>query len=321
MTAEDPSRPSVLIFEPIHADAVALLREKAEVVWATSLDEEVLLSQVAEVDGIVVRAAGQVTRRLMAAAPRLKVVGRHGAGVDNIDLDAARDLGVVVVNTPDAVTEPVAEHCLALMLALSKKIVRADEAVRRGQWQARFEYIGTELRGKTLGVVGFGRIGQRLATLCHRALEMPILYYDMVACPAAEAELVARRVPLAELLAEADVVSIHVPLLPGTVHLIGEAELRRLKPTALLINTSRGPVVDQSALVQALQAGRFAGAGLDVFDPEPLAVDNPLAGLENVVLTPHMASHTHEGLRRMALVVEDVLAVLEGCEPRYRVTG
>jgi D-3-phosphoglycerate dehydrogenase / 2-oxoglutarate reductase len=150
---------------------------------------------------------------------------------------------------------------------------------------------------------------------------MTILYYDVVEQPQAAAELGARRMALHELLSAADVVSLHVPLLPGTHHLIGEAELRRMKPTAFLINTARGPVVDQAALVRALQEGWIAAAGLDVFDPEPLLPDSPLVALENVVLTPHMASHTEEGLLRMGLVVEDMLAVLEGRQPRYPVTA
>jgi len=183
----------------------------------------------------------------------------------------------------------------------------------------RYEYIGTELWGKTLGLVGFGRIGQRTATLCHLALEMPILYYDIVAYPDVEAELGAKRVSLEDLLSVADVVSVHVPLLPATQGLIGEAEFRRMKPTAYFINTSRGPAVDQAALVRALQEGWIAGAGLDVFDPEPLPTDSPLLALENVVITPHMASHTDEALLRMALVVKDVIAVLEGREPHYLV--
>ncbi len=313
------AKPVVLLYEPIHKDALAILEDKAEIRWAESLSEDALLKQVADVEGIIIRANGRVSRRLMEAASKLKVVGRHGVGVEAIDLHAARDLGIVVVNTPDASTESVAEHCLGLMIALAKHIVRSDQAARLGQWHVRYEYIGTELRGKTLGLIGFGRIGQRTAALCHLALEMPILYYDVVAYPEVEAELEAQRVPLEAMLTCADVVSVHVPLLPTTHRIIGEAEFRRMKPTAYLINTSRGPVVDQAALVRALREGWIAGAGLDVFDPEPLPPYSPLLALDNVVLTPHMASHTDEALLRMALVVEDVIAVLEGREPHYRV--
>jgi D-3-phosphoglycerate dehydrogenase len=313
------AKPVVLLYEQIHEDALAILEEKAEIRWAESLHEDALLKQVADVDGIIIRANGKASQRLMEAAPKLKVVGRHGVGVEAIDLDAARDLGIVVVNTPNANTESVAEHCLGLMIALAKQFVRADQAARRGEWHVRYEYIGTELRGKTLGLIGFGRIGQRTATLCHLALQMPILYYDVVDYPDVEAELGAKRTSLEDLLSAADVVSVHVPLLPTTRGLIGEAEFRRMKPTAYFINTARGPVVNQAALVRALEEGWIAGAGLDVFDPEPLLPDSPLLVPENVVVTPHMASHTNEALLRMALVVEDIIAVLEGREPQCRV--
>ncbi len=314
-------KPIVLIYEAIHADAVAVLAQKAEILWARSLDEESLLEQVPPVDGIIVRN-WKVTRRVMEAAPRLKVIGRHGIGVDSIDTRAARELGIVVVNTPGAATESVAEHSVGLMIALTKHIVQADQALRAGDWQVRDGITGDELQHKILGIVGCGRIGTRVATLCHVALEMPVLYHDIVDVPQAEAQLGARRVALDELLQTADVVSLHVPLLAETRGLIGREALRRMRRGAFLVNTSRGPVVDQAALIEALQEGWIAGAGLDVFDPEPLPPDSPLLRLPNVVVTPHMAAFTKEGLLRMAMsVVEDVLAVLEGGVPKHPVTG
>ena len=167
--------------------------------------------------------------------------------------------------------------------------------------------------------MGFGRIGQRLAELCHTSLSMPIQYYDIVEYPDVEKALGAARLPLDEILDSADFVSIHVPLLEATRGLIGERELRLMKPGAFLINTSRGPVVDQDALISALKEGWIRGAGLDVYDPEPLPADSPLLELDNVVLSPHMASHTDEALFRMAMVIEDVLAVIAGKEPKYPV--
>jgi D-3-phosphoglycerate dehydrogenase len=316
------TKPVVLLFEPFHEDGLALLRENAEVRFASSLEEEQLLDEVQDVSGIIVRANGKVSRRLMEAAPSLNVAGRHGVGVDNIDVAAAVELGVVVVNTPGVMTESVAEHCLGLMLALSKQIVRADKAARRGEWRVRYEYTGDELYGKTLGVVGFGQIGQRVAGLCHRALDMPVLYYDVIDHPRAASEVNARRVPLEELLNQSDVVSLHVPLLPVTEGLIGETELREMKPGAFLINAARGPVVDEGALVTALEEGWIRGAGLDVFSDEPAPPDNPLFALQNVVVTPHMASHTREATRRMAMtVVGDVIAVLEGKQPAHPVVS
>jgi D-3-phosphoglycerate dehydrogenase len=320
LIVENPLKPTVLLYEPIHADAVALLEQKAEILLARSLDESSLLEQVPAADGIILRGRGKVTRRLMEAAPRLKVVGRHGVGVDHIDTRAASELGIVVVSTPGAEIESVAEHCVGMMIALAKRMVQADQALRAGDWQARYRLTGDELHGKILGVVGFGRIGQRVATLCHTALAMPVIYYDVVDAPQTQVQLEARRVPLDELLQAADVVSLHVPLLPETRRLIGREALRRMKREAFLINTCRGAVVDQAALVEALQEGWIAGAGLDVFDPEPLPPDSPLLRLQNVIVTPHMAALTKGGLLHMAMsVVNDVLAVLEGGVPNHPV--
>ncbi len=312
-------KPVVLLFEPIHADAAALLKEKCEVRLAPSSDENVLLENIGDVDAIILRASGNISRRLMERAHRLKVIGRHGVGVDNIDLEAAKERGIAVVNTPDANTEAVAEHCIGMMIALSRKLLAADRAARQANWGARYELIGVELLGKTLGVVGFGRIGQRVATIAHSAFQMQIVYCDVINYPDAERALKARRVSLDELVARADVVSVHVPLLPETRGLIGARAFSMMKPSAFLINASRGPVIDETALVEALETHRIAGAGLDVFVNEPIEPDNPLLRLEHVILSPHMASHTDEAMRRMAMVAVDVLAVLGGREPRYRV--
>jgi D-3-phosphoglycerate dehydrogenase len=316
----DPSRrPVVLLFEEIHPKAVERLTAKAEVRLATSLAPEALLHQVADVDGIIIRANGKVDRRLMEAAPSLKVVGRHGTGVEAIDLVAAVERSIAIVNTPLANVESVAEHALGMMIALAKRLPEADRAIRAGDWDARYRLTGRELAGKTLGLVGMGRIGGRLAELAHGAFAMRLLYRDIQPYPDYEARLKAERVELDQLLVESDVVSVHVPLLPETHSLIGEAELRSMRSTAFLLNTARGAVVDSQALLQALTEGWIAGAGLDVFEPEPLPPDHPLLALENVILSPHMAAHTDEALLRMALVADDILAVLDGREPTHRV--
>lgn len=313
------SKPIVLLYEPIHKKAVELLEQHAEVRMASSLDEEDLLQTVGVVDGIIIRANGKVSRRLMQAAPHLKVVARHGVGIEAIDRQAAAELGIVVVNTPDANNESVAEQCVGMMIILAKRILQADKALRDGDWNSRYRLIGDELFGKTLGVVGCGRIGRRVAEICNFGLCMHVQYYDVISYPNVENTLAARRVELDALLESSDFVSVHLPLLPSTKGVINAAALRKMKPGAYLINSSRGPVVDQAALVQALQDGWIAGAGLDVFDPEPLPSDSPLLRLENVVVTPHMASHTDEALLRMAMVVDDVLAVIEGRQPKYPV--
>lgn len=313
------AKPVVLLYEPIHQKAMHLLSEQADVRIAHSLDAEDLISEVGDVNGIIIRANGQVSREVMQAAPNLKVVARHGTGVEAIDHEAAAELGIVVVNTPEANVESVAEQCLAFMIVLGKRLLESDAAIRAGEWDARYRLIGTELLGKTLGLVGFGRIGQRVAELCHTALSMPIQYFDVVQYPEAEKALGAINTSLAELLENSDFVSLHVPLLEDTRGLIGQAELRRMKPTAFLINTSRGAVVDQEALITALEQEWIRGAGLDVYDPEPLLSDSPLLTMTNVVLSPHMASHTDEALLRMAMVIDDVLAVIRGASPKFQV--
>jgi D-3-phosphoglycerate dehydrogenase / 2-oxoglutarate reductase len=308
-------KPVVLLYEGMHEKALDWLRQRAEVRLASSLDEEALVRAVGDVQGIIIRANGKISRRIMEAAPRLKVVARHGVGVEAIDRAAAAEKGIVVVNTPTANDESVAEHCLGMMIMLAKRMAQADKAIRAGDFAARYRLIGTELEGKTLGLIGCGKIGQRVASMAQRGLHMPIVYYDIVDYPQVEADLGARRLSFEALLAQSDFVSIHTPLLPATKGLINEAALRRMKKTAYLVNSSRGPVVDQAALVRALQEGWIAGAGLDVFEPEPLPADSPLLALENVVLSPHMAAHTDEALYRMAMVVQDVMAVIEGQTP------
>ncbi len=310
------SKPVVLLFEPIHSQAVELLAQHAEVRMADSLEPEYLLNNVSEVQGIIIRANGKVDRGLMEASPNLKVIARHGTGVEAIDLYAAQELGIKVVNTPEANVESVAEQCLGMMIILAKRILQADRDLRNGDWDSRYRLTGVELLGKTLGVVGIGRIGYRVAELCHRGLHMPVLYYDIVSNPEAEQGLGAVRVELEQLLETSDFVSIHLPLVPATREIINAQALNRMKSSAFLINSSRGAVVDQAALILALQHGTIAGAGLDVYASEPLPANNPLLQLENVVVTPHMAAHTEEALLRMAMIVEDVIAVLEGDEPK-----
>ncbi len=309
--------PRVLLFEPIHADAVAWLRERAEVILAPDLRTETLLPLVAGIDGLIIRAHARVDGQLLARAPRLRVVGRHGVGLDNIDVEACSRRGVWVVHTPLATVEAVAEHAVALMLAVARGIVRGDQAVRAGEFDAsRRSHPARDLAGCTLGVLGFGRIGRRTAEICRAAFGMTVLFTDALSLSEEAARIPARRVELAELLAQSDVLSVHLPLAPETTHLLDGRALAAMRPGAILINTSRGAVIDQAALVEALRAGSLA-AGLDVFAEEPLPAGHPLTGLTNVVLTPHAASHSEEGLRGMAAVVEDVMRVLSGEPPRF----
>ncbi len=295
---------------------MAWLRGQADVILANELREDALLPLVGEIDGIVVRANGRITERVLAHAPRLRVVARHGVGLDNVDVEACTRRGVWVVNTPLANAESVAEHAVGLMLAVAKGIVLSDRAMRAGEFDSARRAIGQELYGKTLGVVGFGRIGQRVAGICRTAFAMPVVFSDVLAHADAAARVQAEQLPLDQLLGRSDVISLHLPLTPESRHLINEATLARMKPGVILINTSRGGVVDEQALIRALQEERLS-AGLDVYEEEPLPQDSLLPRLPNVILTPHSASHTEQALRAMAMVVEDVCRVLKGEIPRF----
>jgi D-3-phosphoglycerate dehydrogenase len=307
-----------LLYEPMHEAGTSLLKQHGEVIMAPALDEATLTPVVRDVDAIVIRANGKVTRTVMEAAPKLRVIGRHGVGLETVDVPAATERGIWVVNTPEANSESVAEHFVGLALMLSKRMLEADQALRAGQWKVRNEYIGRELFGKTLGVAGFGRIGRTTARICHHGFGMPVIYYDVLAAdPGVEAETKATRVKLDELLRAADYVSLNLPLTPETRHIIGREQIRMMKPTAYLLNLGRGPLWDERAVLEALEQQWISGAATDVFEEEPTARANPLFRHRRFVCTPHMAAHTDEAMRRMSLVAEDVVTVLEGKEPQW----
>jgi D-3-phosphoglycerate dehydrogenase len=313
------SKFKILLYEPIHNEGTKILEEKCELIYATSYEEEDLIGQAADADAIIIRANGSVSKTIIESSPTLKVIGRHGVGLDTVDLDAAKRCGVRVVYTPMANKESVAEHFVGLALILAKKMRLADIALRDCQWQVRYEYIGTELFGKTLGVLGFGRIGQQTARICKHGFDMGILYNDQIGYPEAEAELNAKRVDEKTLFSDADFVSINMPLLPETRHFVNAELLNLMKPSAFLINMARGPIWKEADVVSALKDKKIAGAGSDVYEIEPITPDNPLLKLDNFVGTPHMSAHTEEGMIRMSLVAKDVLAVLEGKEPEFAV--
>jgi D-3-phosphoglycerate dehydrogenase len=301
----------ILVADGMADDALDRLRSEAEVV-------EGGLQAVADVDALIVRGRSKVTREVLAAGrPRLRVVGRAGVGVDNIDLEAARRLEVVVVHTPLAATISVAEHALALMFALARRLPAGDASLRRGEWR-KGDMEGNELFGKTLGIVGFGRIGRALGQRA-AALGMRVLACDALLPPEAVRQGGATPVDLPALLEQSDYLSLHVPLDGATRGLIGRAELGRVKPGGRLINTSRGGVVEESALLDALNAGRLAGAALDVFESEPPG-PTPLVTHPLVVVTPHVAAQTVEAqARASADIAAEVLAALRGDPLRWRV--
>jgi len=311
----------VLVNNPVHPAALERLVSEVEVRTPYDAAPEEVRALLPHVHGIVLGFALFMGPAELDMAKNLEVIGRHGVGLDNVDVPAATERGIPVTFTPYGPTESTAEHALLLMLATARRLPKLDRAVRAGDFElrARPEAMGHELAGKVLGVVGFGRIGRRLAEMCRAALQMPVCVFDPFLSPEAVAEWGGECVrDLFELASRVDVLSIHVPLVPETHHLVDAQVLDALKPGALLINCSRGPVVDEEALIRALRSGRVAGAGLDVYDPEPPTSGNPLFELDQVVLTPHVASCTHEGRQRMGLtVVEDVLRVLRGERPDY----
>ena len=309
----------VLLYEDMNEAGKSVLREKAEILFATSLEESSLINQVREADGIVLRTRGKVTRKLMESAPKLKAIGRHGVGVENIDLEAATEKGIWVVNTPNANNLSVAEHFFGLALMLSRMLKKGEIALKEGRWEARNQCVGKELQGKTLGILGFGRIGKSVGRIGHNGFNMNVLYFDIIRYKEAEEEIEAKKVNLDELLSRSDFISINLPLTPETRGLVGEKELGLLKPTAYIINVARGPIWDEKAVYAVLKEGKIAGAGSDVYEVEPATKDHPLFELENFIGTPHMAAHTEEAMRRMSLVAEDIIRVLDGKAPLHPV--
>jgi D-3-phosphoglycerate dehydrogenase len=311
-------RPIILMMTTMNEAGMRLLREEADVRMASSLEPEVLHREIADADALVIRTAGKVDAALLDAAPRLRVVGRHGVGYDHVDVAAATARGVQVVYTPGANTESVAEHVFAMMIGLSKHFPRQARALIEGRYNERTRHSGRDIQGRTLGIVGFGRIGRRVGEIAHQAFRMDVLYNDIVAIPhEAEARANARSSSLDDLLTRCEYVTLHVPLDPSTRRMIDRRALSLMRADAVLLNTCRGPVVDEQAVADALDAGRLYGYGADVYDIEPPPPDHPLIGRpDNVMLTPHSAAQTGESLVNMATgVAEDVLRVLRGAAP------
>ena len=285
------SKPIVLVAEPLAPSAIEVLGEDFEVRHCDGSDRVELLAAIAAVDAVIVRSATQVDREVLLAAPRLKVVARAGIGLDNVDVAAATQAGVMVVNAPQSNVVSAAEHAIALLLAVARRIPAADASLRAGEWR-RSAFTGVELAGKTAGVVGLGRIGVLVAQRLS-AFGMRLVAYDPYVPAGRAAQMGVRLLPLDELMAEADVITLHLPKTKETVGLIGERELSLARPGAILVNAARGGLVDEHALAQALKDGRIGGAGVDVFQTEP-CTDSPLFSLDGVVVTPHLGASTAE---------------------------
>lgn len=307
-----------LIVQPIHPAGLLRLREGGlEPRQATEDDMATVAAEIGQAVAVITRSAG-LDAAAMDAAPALRVIGNHGADTNAIDAAHAAALGIPVVTTPEANAVSVAEHAVALMLGVARRLTAADRAVRSGDGAFKYRSHFVELSGKTIGIVGFGRIGRRTAAMARHGLGMRVLVHarspDREALQAVDAEAVG----LAALLQEADVVSLHLPLTPQTRGFIGAAELALLRPGAILVNTGRGAVLDEQALVAALKTGRLSGAGLDVTAQEHLPEEHPLRHRDDVILTPHIAGSTDEALERTALEVADqILDTLAGRRPPH----
>jgi D-3-phosphoglycerate dehydrogenase / 2-oxoglutarate reductase len=305
----------------MHESGLSLLREAGELRMASALDPATLRREVVGADALIIRTGGVIDAALLDVGRTLKVVGRHGVGYDQIDVDAATARGVQVVYTPGANTQSVAEHVFALMIGLSKHFPRMMSAIAAYNYHARTSMTGRDILGKSIGIVGFGRIGRRVGEIARNGFGMEVRYNDIVAPPEeVERRCGARRMELPELLSTSDYVTLHVPLDSSTRSLINRETLAMMRPSTILINTARGPVVDEAAVAEALDAGKIWGYGADVFTIEPPPQDHPLIGRPDVLLTPHSAAQTEESLRNMAATIaEEVIGVLKGVKPRYPV--
>jgi D-3-phosphoglycerate dehydrogenase / 2-oxoglutarate reductase len=289
----------VLICDHVEVEKLAL-GPGVVVDYKPTITKEELLAVAGEYDAFIVRSRTKIDRAVLDKATSLKLVARPGTGLDNIDLEYAKSKGVTVVNSPESLVEAVAEHVVLLMLALSRKLVAADVGTRAGKWE-KTALLGKELKGKVLGIVGLGRIGKRIAEVS-KTLGMSILFYDVITIPPEViAPLGAEVVGLDELFRSSDYITLHVPLTPETAHMIDTKRLSLMKKTAFLINTSRGGVIDEAALVAALQNGAISGAALDVFEKEPPA--GPILTAPNAILTPHMGGQTEEAQTNAIVVV------------------
>jgi len=309
----------ILVAEPLAHQGVELLRRAHEVDERPGLSPEEYRAILPDYDALVVRSQVKVDAAMIAAGTRLVVIGRAGVGVDNVDLDAATRAGITVVNAPTGNTIAAAEHTLALLLALARRVAAADASVRRGEWK-RSAFTGTELRGKTIGIVGLGKIGRAVAERA-QAFEMAVIGADPFVTADQAAIHGIELVELDALLARADVVTLHVPSTKATRGMIGAGQLARMKPTALLLNVARGGIVDEAALADALRDGRLAGAAVDVYSSEPPA-GSPLLEAPNMVLTPHLGASTAEAQVAVAEeAAQQVLEVLDGRPARYAVNA
>jgi len=304
----------VIVADSINQKGIDNLKEIAEVVVDTEITPEELLNTISEYDAIIVRSRTKVTRQIIEKADNLKIIARAGVGVDNVDVEAATEKGIMVVNAPESTSITVAEHTLGLMLTAARKIAIADKSVKENKWDKK-QFMGVELRNKTLGVVGMGRIGSQVVSRC-KAFEMDTIVYDPYLPKEIAKQMCVELDDLETVLKEADFITIHVPLTPETKHLISEKEIEMMKDDAFIINCARGGIIDEDALYDALANDKLGGAALDVYEEEP-PKDSKLLTLDNIVATPHIAASTKEAQRDAAIIVaNEVIEVLKGGNPK-----
>ncbi len=307
----------VLVSDPIAKEGIARLKEEAskgpglQVDIKTGLPKEELLKIIPEYDGLIVRSETKVTAEVIRAATRLKVVARAGVGVDNVDVGVATERGVIVVNTPSGNTIAACEQAFLLIMATARKLTQANNTLKGGKWE-RKQFMGVELADKTLGIVGLGRIGTEIAKRA-AAFSMKVIAYDPFVLPAYAEKQGIEMVELAEIYRQADFITVHSPLLPETQHMIGSAAFAQMKDGVRIINAARGGIIDEAALFEALNSGKVAAAGLDVFEQEPPPADYPLLHHDNVIVTPHLGASTQEAQIKVAVdAAESVVAALNG---------
>ncbi len=304
----------VLIADQINEKGIDELKDIADVVVQTDITPEELVSSIPDYDAIVVRSRTKVTQEVIEASKKLKIIARAGVGVDNVDVEAATEKGIMVVNAPESTSITVAEHTMGIMLSLVRNISIADKSVKAGKWE-KSKFMGSELAGKTLGVIGMGRIGSQVVKRC-KAFDMEILVNDPYITEEVASKLGAKIVDRDTLFSDADIITIHVPLTAETKHSIGSKEFALMKDTACIVNCARGGIINEQDLYEALSGNVIGGAGLDVFENEP-PKDNPLLTLDNMVATPHIGASTKEAQRDAAIIVaKEIKEVLTGGSAR-----
>lgn len=310
----------LLVTDDLSPEAVAVLEEQDDIKFDVikGLSPQELAEVIGDYEGLIVRSSAKATAEVIAAGDKLKVIGRAGVGVDNIDLQAASERGIVVMNTPGANSVATAEHTMALLLSLCRHVPEAAASLRAGRWDRKL-YKGVEMRRKTIGIVGLGRIGRRVARRC-RSFGMEVICFDPYLSDDRAHEMHIERVSMDELLERSDFITLHAALTPSTRGLIGEEAIAKMKPGVRIVNAARGALIDEDALIKALQEGKVAGAALDVLTQEPVDPDNPLLQMSNVVVTPHLAASTEEAQREVGMLVAcQVIDALHGVDFRNAV--